>query len=609
MFPIDRAHACPTFEAYKLGDVSGFRTEQVPLAQRVAGSSSSAAAPLGYKELKARAMHSPLATYDGSSGAYIAENGGIILVSLSETPITCSQICKLPSLVYSRNTDHLPSLCALNASGWLACGDTDTLLWVERANDGWSSGAVVLPPIATPIVEPDAPEPPHFPWTLLQADIQGDGLLYALLQRTYRTRPASDGGGGASASVREPLSTHTVFEVVLVCSGLYDDGDMAAELLWRVQCSEPVKYVQLAGRACLMGAEAPIESCDDERPAQAASSQAVPSGPPPAEQAPYTWTQTDDTVMVALTLPPHIRMEDIRAHFSLQGCSISLSAAASSGIATTPSERLLRDGGFTAQGVWGKIEPTSSVWDLEKVGSAQLLTLHLAKAHTGTRWPHVFAHDDGVLETLDPSELAAMAQGLAKYAQPIPSSTLLHESLEEAGTPAPSLQLAWIAPDGHITRAAPEAHAFLARATPAQDRALLLQHDVDGHVFVPPSPIAWRAWTHAATMPAIGYVLASKREAHPVYMYRGTPTPTILAAEPRFSREAHCQGSHVYVYGAADAQRGTSYVWPVGDASTGPVLDLTVTLDGRIVGLCATALVVLTGALPTWPASASADTA
>ncbi|WFD25443.1 hypothetical protein MNAN1_000403 [Malassezia nana] len=560
MFPIDRAHACPTFEAYKLGDVSAFHAEQVPLTQRVAGSSSSAAAPLGFKELKTRAMHSPLATYDGTCGAYITENGGIILVSWSKTPITCTEICKLPSLVYSHYTDHLPSLCALGASGWLACGDTDTLMWVERGKYHWAFGTIVLPPIPTPIVDPNATGPPHFPWTLLQAEIQGDGLLYALLQRTLRTRPTSDGGRGASDSVREPLSTNTIFEVVLVCSGLEQEGDMAAELLWRVQCSEPVKYVQLAGPACLMGAEAPIEQCDDERPVQAVSSQTVPTERPTAEQAPYTWTQTDDTVMVALALPSHIRKEDIRAHFSLQGCSVSLSAAASSHTATTPSEHLLRDGGFTAQAVWGRIEPTNSVWDLETVGSAQLLTLHLAKAHTGTRWPHVFAHDDGVLETLDPSQLAAMAQGLAKYTQPISSSTLLHESLEEAGPSAPSLQLAWIAPDGQITKAAPDAHAFLARATPAHDPALLLQHDLDGHVFVPPSPIAWDAWSHAATMPAIGYVLASKREAHPVYMYRGTSTPTVLAAEPRFSREAHCQGSHVYVYGAADAQRGTSYM-------------------------------------------------
>ncbi|WFD18137.1 hypothetical protein MCAP1_000349, partial [Malassezia caprae] len=72
-------------------------------------------------------MHSPLATYDGSTGAYIAEDGTIVHVSWSETPIVCTELGPLPPSVYARTSDHLPTLVAVNASTWLASGDTNTL--------------------------------------------------------------------------------------------------------------------------------------------------------------------------------------------------------------------------------------------------------------------------------------------------------------------------------------------------------------------------------------------------------------------------------------------------------------------------------------------------
>lgn len=610
MFPIDRAHANPTFEAYKLGDGSHASVQQVFLPQCVLGPSTSSAVPLGYKELKARAMHSPLATYDGSTGAYIAEDGSIICLSWSEMPVTCSVLDSLPSSVYTRSSDHLPTLVAVDASIWLACGDADTLFYVQHGMNDGTTGTIART-LFLPTLQAAMSGAQLSPWMLLQATADHGGSMYVLLQRTCRI-PSSRHNAGISSA-----STHTYFDVMLVRATLpLHEEARAAELVWCVQCQEPVAYARITDGACLLGAEAPIESrslaggsvVGSAIPASYGSSAALP----PLQKAPYTWTQTDDTVIVALALPEHIRSEHIRLHFSLHGLSMSLAAATSPDTLamTTPGEQALRSGKFTSQSVWAQLDPTGSVWTLEAGASMQLLTLHLAKAHEGTRWPHVFAHDDGVLETLDPSELAAMLEGLDKYAQPVPSSTLLHDALEDdiadAGAP---LQLAWVARDGHIDTAPAHTHALLARATPPSDPALLLQHDVDGQVFVPPLPLAWTAWHHVATMPAISYVLASKRDVHPVYVYRGTPTPTVLAAEPRHARDAHSRGSYLYVYGAAGPQHGTSYVWPVGNSKTGPVVSLTVAPDGRIVCLCETALLVLTEALPASTASAPAGTA
>lgn len=607
MFPIDRAHAYPAFEAYKLGDGRQASIQQVQLPQRVLGPSPSTAIPLGYKELKARAMHSPLATHDGSSGAYIAEDGSVILISWMEENVSFTLLAMIPPSVHSRTSEHLPMLLAADASTWLVSGETDLLLWMHY--DATSSASVcVSGTLSLPVLPPPVPEA-H--WTLVQATTEGQGLVYVLLQRACRVTPdrRSPSASGLSAT-----SSHTLFDVMLVRATLpLTGGECASELMWCVQCDDPVTYARIEGGSCLLGTEAPIMARSDPRPAsEAPHSHTQAPTLPPLQKAPYAWTQTDDTVMVALALPEHIRSEHIRAHFSLHGLSVSLAAAAlpSESAAAMPGEQALRAGAFNSQSVWAQLDPTGCVWTLEAGASMQLLTLHLAKAHEGTRWPHVFAHDDHVLETLDPSELAAMLEGVDKYTQAMPSSTLLHDMLEddvpEAGAP---LQLTWIGPEGQQKTAPTSSHALLARATPPSDPALLLQHDVDGQVFVPPSPLACTAWHHHATVPAISYVLASKRNVHPVYVYRGTSPPTVLAAELRRAPDAHSRGSHLYVYGAAGPQRGTSYVWPLGDATTGPILAVTVSPDGRIVCVCATAVLVLTRALPASLASAPSGTA
>ena len=152
--------------------------------------------------------------------------------------------------------------------------------------------------------------------------------------------------------------------------------------------------------------------------------------------------------------------------------------AEQSGDDLTNAARMIASGRYVSRSTWAEIDPAGSVWTLERARSASLLTLHLEKRHEGTRWMQVFAdritqrgvnrnrnymdaengdrsktqlsfqqarsdferiatgkavnaedhqraedededdtedHEDDVPETMDPSELISMLEGMQKY--------------------------------------------------------------------------------------------------------------------------------------------------------------------------------------------------
>ena len=161
------------------------------------------------------------------------------------------------------------------------------------------------------------------------------------------------------------------------------------------------------------------------------------------------------------------------------------------------------------------------------------------------------------------------------------------------GTP---WHLSYIDANGKVLHAQDQV-SFLARSIPSsRDPAVLLKHDMDGHVFTPPSPISFSAWTHTETVPAISYVLASKRDAHPIYMYRGTSMTWIIAVETRTSTSQ----SLVYVYGIGHNEAGpsTSGWCRIHPLEVGPVLDVMVIPSRHeLVCLCESSLAIITHAL------------
>jgi len=222
--------------------------------------------------------------------------------------------------------------------------------------------------------------------------------------------------------------------------------------------------------------------------------------------------------------------------------------------------------------LWGEIKVTESLWtwDSDDDHSFGLLTLHLEKGHEGTRWPHVFASDEGaeteVPETVDPSELAKIRDLLEKYTSAAASGSddmglgrgvpsLAEGEIDEEldSNVGRSVIPTWIAEDGNIIGGPRNRVPFVVLSTafpssPRQDTSscsVTIKQAVDGLLLSATSPAggieAAPKWTHTSTYSALSFVLASKRDVKftfhtdsavlafesgasgNVYIYRQTP--------------------------------------------------------------------------------------
>ena len=291
----------------------------------------------------------------------------------------------------------------------------------------------------------------------------------------------------------------------------------------------------------------------------------------------YSWAQTSDTVTIAFSLPAHLTKQDIRVHFSPpHGLSLLISAEADllqsepkivelfgDGSAPTSGSHELnlaiamREGKYEKRTFWAPIDVNGSVWTWEKAKSQVdktkdigLLTLHLEKKDEGTKWMHVFSQSDGpggtltddVLETTDPSELLKALQGLEKYTvqegeeagpgadrtdflgeQP---SLLKDGPEEEDATVGRPLRMTYFYArhDGGIalmrysstTPSTMLCQPLTTDGTRDLDRCIAIKHDFDGILL----SFDWNEADHIDTIPALSYVLASKREAHRCYSVR-----------------------------------------------------------------------------------------
>lgn len=600
MFRADRARLPPAFEAYRLVDSSEVQVHTYPLSEHANTYHSNAATTLGYKELKARARQEPLATSSGTVLAYVSEHNTVVFMRADDLYEPMLQ-CPLPPDMCTDGSEHMPSVYGLDDATWIVSG-SDTFVWVlslamDESSVSYTSKLVSVPALVTPGTP--------LPWYVVHA-LRQDESIHMVLQRARRT--SSD----ASTTTR----MRTDFDLILLHATF--ESASAVSLRWHVCCDEPCTWLDSDGPTYLIGSEAPLRT-----PSAPATAETI-HDMPPFEAAPYAWSQTPDTVMLVWTLPLSIPKQAVRAHFSRKGLSLSLATEAMSASITeenasapalSPAETAIRAGTYQSRALWADIDVDGSIWMYETTPSHVLLTLHLAKAHEGTRWVQVFSDEDGVLETLDPSDLMAMMEGTQKYAQDaMPRSSLLHEAMDEddmaVGT---TWHISMVYGDGRI-ETAKETVTFLAKAAPGlRDQAVLLQHDVDAHVFVPPKPVQLSAWQHTASLPGMAYVLASKREAHPVYMVRMHDTTYVLAVEPRHMPPALSTGSVMYMYtlGAPTSTHpthGQCRVLPLGDASTGPVLGVSVTRWGQVVCLCSSALLVVSQVWPSVsPSTAAAE--
>lgn len=331
-------------------------------------------------------------------------------------------------------------------------------------------------------------------------------------------------------------------------------------------------------------------------PARASTTAASSSGPAAPRPPPFSWVQDKDSVTVAFPIPSDTPTSSIRITFSrlyltLHVSTSSAFAASSSGL----------PGGVglprvSHKRLWGDIDPHTSVWTFDRDAEGRdstygLLTLHLEKAHAGTRWSDVFApsprRDDvqegsgpgaggarieeldpeleyeTVPETLDPSELAGITERMEQWAQGlvrhglgysdeglgsgIPTSLTGDEvDVEvdaESGRP---FVVTWIegaaAASGSARLVHPHAAvpyellstpfplAAAASSSPSLSyEGITVKHDVDGLLFTPPpASTASYEWSHASTFPALAFVLATKRDTR--FVHHLLPSPLSASA-------------------------------------------------------------------------------
>ncbi|KAJ2729546.1 hypothetical protein H4S00_000423 [Coemansia sp. D1744] len=137
---------------------------------------------------------------------------------------------------------------------------------------------------------------------------------------------------------------------------------------------------------------------DDTELVDQASDKAIP---PNMNSNPYYWTQTATDLTVCIELPVAVEANQIFCEQTRSSLSLQFTNSAECENYT-----------YNRKQYCNYIVAGESVWTLE---NGRLLTLYLQKEHEGMRWTSVFADDDGVLETMDPNEFAAIRERLEKY--------------------------------------------------------------------------------------------------------------------------------------------------------------------------------------------------
>lgn len=378
------------------------------------------------------------------------------------------------------------------------------------------------------------------PFRLHTALLKTDGKVVCILSgRQLKDRLGSGSSGTNTNTVSNPR-----FDIWCVELSFDErsDNPLPFDVLWHgiggdipllANYYEPLKSFYVLGYAYrrLDAPEKPAyEPTMDELAPIPREDEIIVDGPdkPP----PYSWTQTSDSVTIAFPLPSNIPKNEI--HVTLTAKTLSLLVKHE----LPTSASLPR---YSLRPLWDNINTSESVWTWDRAADRHfgLLTLHLDKAHMGTRWSSVFAQGSGepeVPETLDPSELANIRDALEKYTSALQTGEDM--SGLGLGSGVPSLaegerddsvdagvgrraQMTWLSIDGtQPAWAQKESAETVLLSTPfpgigEEQPTLITRNDIDGilHALQPTgkddAPIEWK---HVSTYPALAFVLASKRD-------------------------------------------------------------------------------------------------
>ncbi|KAJ2734129.1 hypothetical protein IW152_002571 [Coemansia sp. BCRC 34962] len=149
------------------------------------------------------------------------------------------------------------------------------------------------------------------------------------------------------------------------------------------------------------------------------SEASLPAVPPHIPDL-YYWSQTPSDVTMCIELPASVSAQQVQCVLTRLAITLRFSEA----------PECEAKYGFNHAMLCDEIVADESVWTIE---NGRLLTLYLQKSREGARWPTLFNKDDGVLETMDPNEFAAIRERL----QQLTSDSL--DLRRSAGVPALTL--------------------------------------------------------------------------------------------------------------------------------------------------------------------------
>jgi len=331
-------------------------------------------------------------------------------------------------------------------------------------------------------------------------------------------------------------------------------------LLWKKRGSDIPLFVTLQDDLWLVAASSPYRDIETPAPAPFVPSpseiapipRAIESldtdsaNPPP----PYSWAQTSDSLTVVFPLPSTTPKSHIHVNISSKFLTVLIQNE-DPDTSTIPLPR------FALRELWGTVDRSTSLWTWDKEGdrpstpnqprTVGLLTLHLEKAHDGTKWPHVFAlagkgTEDAieeVPETIDPSEMYKIREALEKYTAALSSGEdpsglglgsgmpslaqgEMDESVDESvGRYAVCM---WFNVRDGVESPTPSVAEGEVLAIPlpvagevTRRSSLVIRNMIDGLLYSAPVLPEMGGWIHTTTFPALAFVLASKRDTKFVF--------------------------------------------------------------------------------------------
>jgi len=509
-----------------------------------------------------------------------------------------------------------PSASFISSSSLLV-SDGQGTMYILKLHVSQGGSATLLGTFVFPSLGPESIDSPSRIHHVYQPS--SHTVVATLSSRFYSAHYSTSSSGRPHAPVE--------FDVWGVRISLLDTRDVDTpaplEILWRRRGEEvPIfaTFIESLGTHLLGGSDyreldtppplAYEPTSDEIVPIPRDDGSSMPLNPP-QRPPPYSWTQTSDSITVAIPLPATTPKEKIRILFSPTTLTLHVD------VNVDPNNQMPPR--YSARKLWDGISPTSSFWTFDRQAERTygILSLHLEKQNEGTRWSQVFAHvragsaieeDLDVPETLDPSELLNIQEALEKYTSSLQRqetgglglgkgiSSLAGNELDEEVDSSVGRRafISWVYDSSQPGRSQPEflshqqgATAFELLSIPipgwgsSDSTSFIVKSNIDGTVFALDSDMSLSGsqtprWKHIATYSALAFVLASKRDTRFTYHVPGLG---VFA----FESGSNNRGGNVYIYYPADPKALTAKqsILTINDDSGGALIGVGAFVDSN----------------------------